>query len=320
MTILVADIGGTNARFARIAADGELAAAQGEPVILSTPDMKSARALVEEAIDRLGGIAPSRICLAVAGPVRDGRARITNQGAVFDERELSASFGVPAHLVNDFVALAHGVTEFRELRQIGGVAPDGGVKALLGPGSGLGMAVLIPEGGGYRVQASEGGHADLAITSHLEAELWGVLARRVSHVCWEAVLSGPGLVNLHAALSELWGIPAEPMTAAQISERGLVVDDPVCHQALEMFFGFLGTAAGNLAVTTLATGGVYVGGGIVPRMVDFAASSPLRRRFEERGMMQDLARGIPLYVVLDANPGLIGAIRYARRLELPAPH
>jgi glucokinase len=274
--------------------------------------MTSARALVQDAIDQLGGRNPSQICLAVAGPVRDGRARITNQGALFDERELSAAFGVPVHLVNDFVALAHGVTTFRELRQIGGTAPDGGVKALLGPGSGLGMAVLIPEGGGYRIQASEGGHADLAVTSHLEAELWGALARRVSHVCWEAVLSGPGLVNLHAALSQVWGVQAEPMSAAEISARGLAVEDPVCHQALEMFFGFLGTAAGNLAVTTLATGGVYVGGGIVPRMVDFAAASPLRRRFEERGMMQDLVRGIPLYVVLDDNPGLLGAMRYAQ--------
>lgn len=310
MTILVADIGGTNARFACVHETGR----PGVPVILSTPGMTSAEVLVREAMALLGAT-PARICLAVAGPVRDGRAKITNQGAVFDEQELGAALGVPVHLVNDFVALAHGVTGFRDLHQIGGKSPDAGVKALLGPGSGLGMAVLVPMNGGYRVQPSEGGHADLAVTTHLEAELWGALARRVSHVCWEAVLSGPGLVNLHAALSEVWGVEAAPITAAEISQRGLAVEDPICHQALEMFFGFLGTAAGNLAVTTLATGGVYIGGGIVPRMVDFAVASPLRRRFEERGMMQDLTREIPIYVVMDENPGLIGATRYAQAMD-----
>lgn len=309
MTLLVADIGGTHARFAFADETGR----PGEPVILPTQDMTTAPALLREALAGFAMRRPSRICLAVAGPVRDGRARITNQGAVFDESELAAAAGVPVHLVNDFVALAHGVTGFRDLYPIGGGAADGGVKALLGPGSGLGMAVLVPENGDYRVQPSEGGHADLAITSHLEAELWTALSRRVSHVCWEAVLSGPGLVNLHAALCEVWGVEARPMTAAQISAAGLSVDDPICHQALELFFGFLGTAAGNLAVTTLATGGVYIGGGIVPRMVEFAASSPLRRRFEERGMMTDVVRGIPIWVVLDANPGLAGAIRYAQR-------
>ncbi len=310
MTLLVADIGGTHARFAYADESG----LPSEPVILSTQTMTTATALVQEAIEQLGGGNPQHICVAVAGPVRGGCARITNQGAEFVESGLSADLGVPVHLVNDFVALAHGVTSFNRLVAIGGGRADNGVKALIGPGSGLGMAVLVPDKGGYRVQHSEGGHADLAITSHLEAELWTALSRRVSHVCWEAVLSGPGLVNLHAALSEVWGVEAREMTAAQISAAGLSIEDPICHQALELFFAFLGTAAGGLAVTTMATGGVYIGGGIVPQMVEFAATSPFRRRFEERGMMSDVAKGIPIWIVRDSNPGLVGAIRYAQRL------
>jgi glucokinase len=308
MVVMIADIGGTHARFALADASGVLQ----EPVVLSTRDMTTAPELVRAAMREID-TRPDHICLAVAGPVHDGRAKITNQGAVFDEAELTKAEGLSVRLVNDFVALAHGTTSFRSLHPIGSGSADGGVKALLGPGSGLGMAILIPEAGGYRVQPSEGGHADLAVTSHLEAELWGALSRRVSHVCWEAVLSGPGLVTLHAALSEVWGVEAKTMTAAEISAAGLSVDDPICHQTLELFFGFLGTAAGNLAVTTLATGGVYIGGGIVPRMVEFAASSPFRRRFEERGMMTDVIRNIPVWVVMDANPGLVGAARYAAR-------
>jgi glucokinase len=306
--MLVADIGGTHARFALGDDAGNLSGA----IVLATQRMGTAAELIADALSVLGADVPERICLAVAGPVTDGRVRITNHGAVFDGAELSREFGAEFVLVNDFVALAHSVPYLNDLQQIGGDADssDNGVKALIGPGSGCGMAVLLPIDGQYRVFPSEGGHADLAVTNPLEAELWVALARRVSHVCWEAVLSGPGLVNLHAALCEVWGVEPADMTAADISAAGVDVDDPICHQTLELFFGFLGTAAGNLAVTTMATGGVYIGGGIVPRLADFARSSPLRRRFEERGMLTDVVRQIPLYLVLDEMPGLAGAARY----------
>ena len=312
MSLLVADIGGTHARFGLADDDGSLV----RTVVLSTGQMLSARQLLADALEALESPSPEVICLAVAGPVQDGRARITNHGEVFDSAALSEAFGIPVHLVNDFVALAHAVPYFSRLEQIGGVVHEGNdrVKALIGPGSGCGMAMLIPAGGVYRVFPSEGGHADLAITNALEAEIWTALSTRVSHVCWEAVLSGPGLVNLHAALCDVWGVAAGTMTAAQISAAAIDAADPVCHQALDLFFGFLGTAAGNLAVTTMATGGVYIGGGIVPRLTAFARRSPLRRRFEERGMLSAVVSSIPLYLVLDDMPGLAGAAQYARRL------
>lgn len=305
---LVADIGGTHARFALADAQGQLA----RSVVLATQEMGSAHELVTRALTMLEVETPKRICLAVAGPIRDGRARITNHGAVFDSTELSRQLSASVLLVNDFVALAHSVPYLRSLRQIGGDASttEQGVKALIGPGSGCGMATLLHVAGQYRVFPSEGGHADLAITNALEAELWIALSRRVPHVCWEAVLSGPGLVNLYSALCEVWGVDASDLTAAQISAAGVDVADPICHQTLELFFGFLGTAAGSLAVTTLATGGVYIGGGIVPRLEEFAIGSPLRRRFDERGMLSEVVRQIPLYLVLDEMPGLAGAARY----------
>jgi len=314
MMALVADIGGTHARFALADAAGEI----GRSVVLATQQMGTAGELITQALKMLDAEVPERICLAVAGPIRDGRVRVTNHGAVFDSAELGRTLSTSVLLVNDFVALAHSVPHLRNLRQIGGDASPAahGVKALIGPGSGCGMAMLVPIAGQYRVLPSEGGHADLAITNALEAELWASLSRRVPHVCWEAVLSGPGLVNLYAALCEVWGVQPGDLTAAQISAAGVDVADPICHQTLELFFGFLGTAAGNLAVTTLATGGVYVGGGIVPRLKEFAVTSPMRRRFDERGMLTEVVRQIPLYLVLDDLPGLAGAARYLTQQPL----
>ena len=308
MMSLVADIGGTHARFALADVEGELI----RSVFLATQEMGSAHELVKQALAMLAVEVPARICLAVAGPIRDGRARITNHGAVFDSAELSRSLSSRVLLVNDFVALAHSIPHLRDLRQVGGDASTTGhgVKALIGPGSGCGMATLVPIAGQYRVFPSEGGHADLAVTNALEVELWSALSRRVPHVCWEAVLSGPGLVNLYTALCEVWGVQPSDLSAAQISAAGVDVADPICHQTLELFFAFLGTAAGSLAVTTMATGGVYVGGGIVPRLVEFAVGSGLRRRFDERGMLTEVVRQIPLYLVLDEMPGLAGAARY----------
>jgi glucokinase len=249
----------------------------------------------------------------MAGPVRQGQGRITNGRLVLSERALTSLLGCPARLVNDFYALAASLPALKKLQQVGGGAPADGAKAVLGPGSGLGMAALVPVPGGWQVVPSEGGHADLAPGSPLELELLSVLQQSGETVCWETVLSGPGLVRLYRAVRTLWGLsPAadsEPeATPEWVARQGVGAADPLCHQALEMFFGLLGSAAGNLALTMLATGGVYVGGGIVPRLAEFAAASPLRRRFEERAGLSELVAGIPLYLILDEQPGLVGAI------------
>jgi len=308
---LVADVGATHSRFAL--ADGQLLVSR--VLRLPTLDHDEAETLIAAARDGLGFDLLSGCCIAMAGPVQNGRGTITNATLELDCDDLSARLGCPSAVVNDFFALARAVPELKHLQQIGGGESADGVRALLGPGSGLGMSVLIPAGqvnSPVVVLASEGGHADMAPGSPLEMEVLQILGNRLPHVSWESVLSGPGLVNLYAAVCTVWGAKPETVTAEWITAKGVNVDEPICHQVLELFFSFLGAAAGNLALTVCAEGGVYIGGGIVPAIVranvDFAAASPLRRRFEERGALADYAARIPLYVILDEDPGLLGAL------------
>jgi len=313
-TSLIADIGATHARFQLCDRQG----LQGAPVILQTAEYATAQAMLDELRQhqdlhqRVMDQVLDQVLFAVAGPqTRPDRITLTNTGLQFDAVALSQQLNAPVQLVNDFYALAHGVPYFAALTQIGGAEPQPGNKALLGPGSGLGMATLVPatEEPVWRVVSSEGGHADLAPGSPLEAELWSILAQLHDHVSWETVLCGPGLQNLYVAMCNLWGSTPQALTPAQISEQGQSMQDPVCHQTLESFCALLGSAAGNLALTVTAVGGIYIGGGIVPQMKEFVVSSPLRRRFEERGAMSDYVQQIPVYLVNDEAPGLLGAYR-----------
>lgn len=310
---LVADIGATNARFCWAGSAG-LAA---DPVRLHSADFDSGDALLAEALARLPAGIPGGAALAIAGPVADGAGRITNGKLSFDAAALSTRLDCPATVVNDFYAVARALPDLQRLVQIGGRAPQPGVKAVLGPGSGLGMAALLPVAAGWQVLASEGGHADLAPGSPLEMEILATLQRAHHHVSWETVLSGPGLIRLYDAVCRVWGAEPEPLTAEQITSRGAVAEEPVCHQTLEVFFALLGAAAGNLALTVYARGGVYLAGGIVPALERFAAGSPLRRRFDERGAMSELISTIPLYLIMDPAPGLTGALACMRDLLEP---
>lgn len=304
-SFLVADIGATNARFSLATAAGLVA----ECVILPTGEFRDMRTLLADAQRRLGGVRPAAACLAIAGPVDGERGCITNGGLVFERAAAATQLGCPLWLVNDFFSLARSLPDLQSLEQLGGSAPvPGAVKAVLGPGSGLGMGMLVPIPGGWQVLPSEGGHADLAPGNPLEAELLAVLQAQYGHVSWESVLSGPGLVRLHGAVCTLWGVEAADVDAAWITAHGVDAAEPVCHQTLEIFCGLLGAAAGNLALTTYALGGVYLGGGILPRLGGFVRTSPLRRRFDERGPMTERIREVPLYLIRDPAPGLLGAL------------
>jgi len=301
---LVGDIGATNARF-QLVASGQWA---GEAVVLPTQDFTAAEALLSQAMARLGQPDLVGCVLAVAGPVSaDGeRIEVINTGLGFNKDSAKAALGVAPLFVNDFYAQAMSIPHLQNVRQVGGESDVQGVRGILGPGSGLGMATLVPDQARWRVLPSEGGHADLAPGSFLEAELWSMLAQDHSHVCWETVLSGPGLVNLYRAMSGIWGSVPELDTPEAIVTQGLAAD-PLCHQTLETFAGLLGGAAGNLALMVGAQGGVYISGGIVPALAELLVSSPMRRRFDERGDLSDYAKAIPLYLVLDEQPGLLGA-------------
>ena len=173
------------------------------------------------------------------------------------------------------------------------------------------MALVTADGS---VLPSEGGHAPFAPADPLEQELLGVLAAEFRYVSWEDVLSGPGIGHLYRAVCAVWGAAPEELSAPDITARGLAISDPVCHQTLEIYCAVLGNAAGALCVTGCARGGVYLGGGIPPRIADFLAGSGFRRRFEERGRMTDYVRDIGTAIVLDDGAGLAGALRVARGL------
>lgn len=307
---LIADIGATNARFARVRG-GSM-----KKVLLPTTGYTRADALLDAAMAELGMDTAAAACMAIAGPVTGGSGYITNLGIEFDPVNLTGRLGCEVLIVNDFHALAHAVPWLERLHQLGGsaVSEPGAVRALLGPGSGLGMSVLVPPNGtsktaadDWRVLDSEGGHADIAPGNPLESEVLNLLPRIAGSVCWEAILSGPGLVNLYRCICEIWGAQPDALAPADVTRLGVSVSDPICHQTLELFFAWLGTAAGNLALTVCARGGVYIGGGIVPALVDFAQTSALRRRFDERCSHQDFVPAIPLYIILDDDPGLLGA-------------
>lgn len=300
MRALVSDIGATNARFA-VVQDGVLGAVR----VLPTTSDGLLEAMFESQKDL------QAVCFAVAGPVTASRVSMTNCKLVVDGPALTAARGVPVSVINDFTAVSYGLLRYADLLTLGdGEAEPLGTRAAIGPGSGCGMGALVRTASGWLALPSEGGHADLAVGDPLEAELWSVLAQTHGQVSWETVLSGPGLVRLYRAVCAVWGTEAADYTPEDISRRGVQASDAICHQTLETFFAILGTAAGSLAATLYATGGIYIAGGIVPAIADFAATSALRRRFDERGLMTDLARRIPLHIVRDAHPGLIGAHAY----------
>ena len=303
---LVGDVGATNARFRLVNPQHEWAS---DLLVLPTTGFNEGTDLLHAAHAHFNSPALAQCVLAVAGPVSpDGSStQVINTGLSFEQVSAQTVIGVSPIFCNDFFAQAQSVPYLRELVQMGGNKDADGVKAILGPGSGLGMATLVPDiAGKLTVLPSEGGHGDLAPGSFLEAELWSVLAQSHPHVSWETVLSGPGIVNLYQAMSSVWGIASEPKTAEEIVQEGLSAE-PLCHQTLETFAGLLGGAAGNLALTVGARGGVYISGGIAPKLVDMLPASPLRRRFDERGDLSDYAKTIPLFLVMDEHPGLLGA-------------
>jgi len=177
---------------------------------------------------------------------------------------------------------------------------------LIGPGTGLGVSGLVWSGQRWLPLQTEGGHVSFAATSEREWALSRVLQRRFGHVSPERLLSGPGLVNLYTALAELDAWPAPALQPAQITARGLAATCPHCREALDLFCAALGTAAGNLALSLGARGGVYIGGGIVPRLGDFFDRSAFRARFEAKGRFSAYLAAIPTWVITAENPALRG--------------
>ncbi|MFF5112169.1 glucokinase [Streptosporangium sp. NPDC000509] len=299
---LVADIGGTNARFGLVTEPG------GQPeavaVLAGAEHDGLPEAVAAYIADHAGGVQPGAACVAIAGPVEGDRYRLTNSGWTGSVRDL----GIPnAWLLNDFEALAASLPYLRgdDLVSLGGPEPSHGVKAVLGPGTGLGVGGLVPAAEGWVPIPGEGGHVTAPVLDMRDHEIVRALrGDGLEHVVAEHLLSGPGLSRLHRALALVHGTDAPALSASDIVAR---MDDSLCAETVEVFCAMLGTFAGNVALTLGARGGVYLGGGVLPRIVDRVRSSDFRRRFEATPTLNDYLSDIATVLIVAPQPALTGA-------------
>ena len=313
---LLGDIGGTNARWAwQASAGADLEDISVQPCGASASLQESARSYL-----RIHGRQdPVWAGIGIATAITGDEVRMTNNDWRFSIAEFQRALGLQRCLViNDFTSLALSLPALKpsDLRAIGGGAPVAGQTiGLLGPGTGLGVSGLIADGqGNFTALAGEGGHVTLAAADDFEAAIISILRKTFSHVSAERVLSGPGLVALHDALRRLDGLPARELDSATISARGLAGQCPVCTETLHLFCALLGTVAGDLALTLGARGGVFVGGGIVPRLGEFFARSAFRERFLAKGRFRSYLETIPTRVIRAPYAALTGA---AHALDTP---
>ncbi len=318
---LLADIGGTHLRLAcQSETGGPLRDMRSQP----SDDYPTLQAAVSDYLAQVKVPEPREAAFGIANPVTGDAVHMTNHDWSFSQRELQQALGLRRLIViNDFTALALAIPSLdaKQLRQVGGeAAVPGSAIALIGPGTGLGVSGLVfPQGSDIGVPlAGEGGHVSLAAQTQKEFDLLAILRARYGHVSAERAVSGAGLVDLYHALRKLGGQEGQEVSAApQVTQLAFEQHDPLALEALDLFCGFLGSVAGDLALTLGAKGGVYLGGGIVPRLGAWFDRSSFRTRFEAKGRFQAYLAPIPCWVV-DPNgaPALYGA---ARALDLAEP-
>jgi glucokinase len=248
--------------------------------------------------------------IAIANPVDGDQIRMTNHHWQFSIEALRRELGFETLLVvNDFYALARSLPHLQDGDKVqvgGGSARPGAPLGLLGAGTGLGVSGLIPAGSSWTALSSEGGHVTFAPANELEVAILQYAWREFEHVSAERFLSGAGVELIHRALTHIQGLPPGTLTAPEISRRALSGECALSSQALDVFCGMLGCVAGNLAVTLGAQGGVYIGGGIVPRLGDRFAASPFRARFEHKGRFASYLAAVPTYVITADYPAFLG--------------
>ena len=310
---LVADVGGTNARFGWVARpDGRVEHVQKLPVADHAGPAHAVRAYLA-GLQALPGPPlglPRRAAFAVATAVDGDAVHFTNSHWSFSRAALAAELGLDTLLVlNDFEALALSLPRLQpqQLRAFGDLPKPAGTLAVIGPGTGLGVGAVVQTHHGWVAVPGEGGHATLAATDAFESQLLAVVRREHAHVSAERLLSGIGLPVLHAALAQVLGTAAGPLASEDIVERGVSGADGLCRQSLDVFCGLLGSFAGNVALTLGARSGVYIGGGIVPRLGDLFFRSRFRERFEAKGRFQGYLQAIPTALITDTLAALSGA-------------
>ena len=304
---VVADIGGTNARFA-IAE-------------LATLDVSDIRTFATADHETLAGVmrvylkdAPEKVAhagLAVAAPLLEDTVTLTNADWTFKRSAFAAEAGLEAaYVFNDFEAQAYAlpVLSDDELYQLGGDAPVAKApKVVLGPGTGIGVAGLVWSPSGWIPVPGEGGHLTLPAENERELAIIERLRKGLDRVSVERALSGPGLADLYQAVAASYGFDEAPLPPAKVEERAISGEDEMAAEALDLFVSWLGRFAGDVALAFGARGGVYIGGGVAPKMLARLEEADFREAFEHKGRMTPFVAPIPIYVIMAEYPGLKGA-------------
>jgi glucokinase len=308
--VLLADIGGTNARFA-LMDDGVI----GPIEHLRVAEFKGSVEAVTSFLEthKAGGH-PVASVMDVAGPVENNRCILTNSHWVIDGAELADKFGLrSAKLLNDFEAVGWSLPALQPADLFplgGGEAVAGAPMLVIGPGTGFGAACFLPNDGTPAVAVTEAGHATLPATTEREAKVLAAMRERFGHVSIERALSGMGLENTYKAIAAVDGTKVPQRDAAGITQSALDGSCATSSAALDMFCAWLGAVAGNLALTFCARGGVFIAGGIPPRFPDRLAQSAFRKQFESKGRYDSYLQPIPAHIVTKPDISFLGLKSY----------
>lgn len=315
MPILAADIGGTSCRL--LIKDGSETVAEQDFPSQNYPDLNT---ILHTFLKTHADITPDAACLAVAGPVRHGSARVTNLPWIIHETEISEAFSIPrVRIINDFEAIGYGLANLEpsDFYQLQTGLPDAtGTRALIGAGTGLGVAIITRCGKRWQVLPGEGGHVDFAPRSAMQHALLDYLLQQTARVSVEMLLSGPGLERIYEFICFQHDIDPDSArrSAASISSTALMGMDPLAVKTLELFVEIYGAQAGNLALTSMATGGVFIAGGIAPKILSLLDSEHFLNAFCDKPPMNELLQSMPIRVVLNTRCGLLGAVQVASDL------
>lgn len=325
--LLAGDIGGTKTilRLDQVQAGARETLAQSTYPSAQYSDLNS---IIQVFLAEVGGARPRRACLAIAGPVIDNRSQLSNLSWTLDAQQMQQALQIPdVHLINDFAGVGYGILALQPadlcILQAAPALPQQPI-AVLGAGTGLGEALLVWQQDQYQVLPLEGGHTDFPARTPLEIGLLQYLKQRHGRVSVERVVSGQGLYGIYQYLCETGFAPESSQVrlaiqssapAAVISSHGLARTDVLCEQALEMFVAAYGAEAGNLALKSLPYGGVYIAGGIGPKILAKMQDGAFIKNFLDKGRLQPLLEKIQVSLILNPQVGLMGAALLAERLE-----
>lgn len=308
---LVADLGGTNARFALVTGKENNDFKLEHIKIFAAANFTQFEDALSHYLAGLDGVTPGAACVAIAGPVTGDQIKMTNLSWQFSCAEIAKKFQLQRFIaINDFAAVAAACGYLGDDHLFcvkPGSAITGMPRAVFGPGTGLGVAGLVPHAEHWLAVPCEGGHVNIAPATELEADLIKTAWNTTEHISAEWLISGPGMVNLYNTLCQMQDVNPQTYKPADITSLAIAGEDDQCRSTLELFCSLAGSFAGNLALTYGAKGGIYIAGGIFPRIKDFLASSQFTQRFQSKGVMSPFVESIPVHLITHKETAFFGA-------------